>query len=107
MWRERKTKKKTKAEPSTPEPHQRIDRWLWHARIVKTRPLAASLVIAGYVRVNKKRVETSAHTIRKQDILTVAFPDTVRVLRVIDFTNRRDKAAVAVALYEEIKPSSP
>lgn len=73
---------------------------------MKARPLAASLVISGYVRVNKKRVETSAHTIRKQDILTVAFPGAVRVLRVIDFTNRRGKAAVAVALYEEIKPSS-
>lgn len=89
------------------EARQRIDRWLWHARIVKTRPLAASLVTSGYVRVNKRRVETPAYIIRKQDILTVAFPGTVRVLRVIDFTNRRGKAAAALYLYEEIKPSSP
>lgn len=73
---------------------------------MKTRPLAASLVISGCVRVNKKRIETSAYTIRRQDILTVAFPGTVRVLRVIDFANRRGKAEVAVTLYEEIMPSS-
>lgn len=107
MRREKKTKKKTKAEHSALEARQRIDRWLWHARIVKTRPLAASLVISGFVRVNKKRIETPAYTIRKDDILTVAFTGTVRVLRIIDFANRRGKAAAAVALYEEIKPSSP
>ena len=64
------------------------------------------MITSGYVRVNRKRIEAPAYTIRKQDILTIAFPGTVRILRVIDFTNRRGKAAAAVTLYEEIKPLS-
>jgi hypothetical protein len=31
---------------------QRIDKWLWHARVVRTRGAAAALADAGYVRVN-------------------------------------------------------
>jgi ribosome-associated heat shock protein Hsp15 len=65
------------------------------------------MLTSGFIRVNRKRVEAPAYAIRKDDILTVAFPGMVRVLRVIGFANRRGKAAAAVALYEEIKPSSP
>ena len=39
---------------------QRLDKWLWFARVVKTRPLAKALVEAGKVRVNRDRV-TSAY----------------------------------------------
>lgn len=99
-----KTKKKTTAEISVPAERQRIDRWLWHARIVKTRFLAASLVTAGYVRVNGRRVGTSAHFVRKEDVLTVALTGAVRVLRVIDYADRRGNAAAAATLYEEIEP---
>ena len=90
-----------------PEARQRIDRWLWHARLVKTRSLAVSMIASGHVRVNKKRVEAPAHFVRESDILTLAFPGRVRVLRVIGFADRRGKAAAAAALYEEIKPASP
>ncbi len=99
----RKTKKKTTPERFEPEARQRIDRWLWHARIVKTRSLAASLVASGYVRVNGKRTGSSAHAVRKDDVLTVALPRVVRVLRVIDFADRRGGAALAATLYEEIR----
>jgi ribosome-associated heat shock protein Hsp15 len=64
------------------------------------------MIVSGYVRVNKKRVEAPAHSIRRDDILTIAFPGRIRVLRVVDFADRRGKAAVAVVLYEEIKPAS-
>jgi ribosome-associated heat shock protein Hsp15 len=99
----KRTKKKAKAELSAPEDRQRIDRWLWHARIVKTRTLAASLVASGHVRVNGRRAETSAHAVRKNDMLTIALFSKVRVLRVVDFAGRRGDAALAATLYEEIK----
>lgn len=99
----RRTKKKTKAESFAPIERQRIDRWLWHARIVRTRTLAASLVVSGHVRVNGKRVETSAHAIRREDVLTLALPAKVRVLRVVGFSGRRGGPAIAAALYESVE----
>jgi ribosome-associated heat shock protein Hsp15 len=96
-----RAKKKTRVESFVER--QRIDRWLWHARIVKTRMLAASLVTSGHVRVNGRRVEASGHAVRKADVLTVALPSTVRILRVVDYSDRRGNATAANALYEEIK----
>ena len=99
----KRTKRKAKAEIAAAEARQRIDRWLWHARIVKTRTLAASLVASGHVRVNGRRAESPAHAVQKDDILTIALLSRVRVLRVADFSGRRGGAALAITLYEEIK----
>lgn len=98
----KKTKRKAKVEFAAREERQRIDRWLWHARIVKTRTLAASLVASGHVRVNGRRAESSAHAVHKDDVLTIALLSRVRVLRVVDFASRRGSAAFAITLYEEI-----
>lgn len=81
---------------------QRIDRWLWHARLVKTRTLAASLVASGYVRVNGRRAEQPARAVRAGDILTVALPSRVRVLKVTGILPRRPDAAGARLLYEPV-----
>ena len=40
----------------TPLERQRIDKWLWHARVVRTRTAAAALVERGHVRLNGARV---------------------------------------------------
>ncbi len=104
MNRARTTKKKTTAEPAA---KQRIDRWLWHARVVKTRKLAAMLVASGYVRVNGHRVTSPAHPVGCADVLTVALSGSVRVLQVIAFAERRDGAVRAAALYENLKPPAP
>ena len=84
---------------------QRLDRWLWHARIVKTRALAAALAASGYVRVNGRRIEAPARAVRPGDVLTIALPSAVKVLRIIDFAERRGGPATARRLYEEIGPS--
>jgi ribosomal 50S subunit-recycling heat shock protein len=42
------------------EARQRIDKWLWFARIIKSRSLAAKLVADGHVRVNSVRVSAPA-----------------------------------------------
>lgn len=104
MSRAKTTKKKATAEPAV---KQRVDRWLWHARVVKTRKLAATLVASGHVRVNGRRAENPAHPVGREDVLTVALPSIVRVLRVIDFADRRAGAAAAEALYENIKTPAP
>ncbi len=40
---------------------QRIDKWLFFARVAKSRSLAAKLAIAGRVRVNRDKIEQASH----------------------------------------------
>jgi ribosome-associated heat shock protein Hsp15 len=81
---------------------QRIDRWLWHARLVRTRAAAAALATAGYVRVNGTRVDGPGRMVRQGDVVTVALDRAVRVLKVRAFTERRGAASGDQDLYEEL-----
>jgi ribosome-associated heat shock protein Hsp15 len=81
---------------------QRIDRWLWHARLVRTRGAAAALAGAGYVRVNGIRIDAPGRMVRSGDVITVALERRVRVLKVCGFRERRGPAGSADTLYEEL-----
>ena len=81
---------------------QRIDRWLWHARRVRTRGAAAALAGSGYVRVNGDRVAAPSRQVRIGDVITVALDRAVRVLKVRGFVERRGPAGTAASLYEEL-----
>jgi ribosome-associated heat shock protein Hsp15 len=83
---------------------QRIDRWLWHSRLVRTRSLAATLAASGHVRVNGERVTAPARAVRVGDVLTVAFPGAVKVVRVRAFAPRRGQASTARDLYVDLSP---
>jgi ribosome-associated heat shock protein Hsp15 len=85
---------------------QRIDKWLWHARVVRTRSAAAALAVSGHVRVNGARVEAPAKPVRVGDVVTVALDVRVRVLKVTGFASRRGDAAAGQALYEDLAPLS-
>ena len=88
----------------TPEAgRQRIDRWLWHARLVRTRGAAAALADAGYVRINGARIDAPGRMVRAGDVITVALDRRVRVLKVTGFAERRGPAATATALYQDIE----
>lgn len=81
---------------------QRLDKWLWFARVTKTRTLAARLVKEGHVRVNARRVETPAKNIEPGDVLTIALERGVRVLRVMAPGERRKGFPEASLLFEEL-----
>ena len=81
---------------------QRIDRWLWHARLVRTRSDAAALAGAGYVRVNGMRIDAPGRMVRAGDVITVALDHRVRVVKVRGFRERRGPAGSGDALYEEL-----
>ena len=86
---------------------QRVDRFLWHARLVRTRTLAAKLTAAGQIRVNGKRIDAPGRGLKLGDVLTVAISRDVRVLKVIAFTERRGGSEVAGRLYEDLSPPTP
>ena len=82
---------------------QRLDKWLWHARIVKTRSSANELVVSGYVRVNGVRSTTPAHFIKIGDVLTIALDRRVRLWKVAAFAQRRGDASAARMLYVDME----
>ena len=71
--------------------------------MVKARTSAAALVESGHVRVNGARETSPGHAIKAGDVLTVALDRSVRVLKVIAFTERRGDATSARVLYEELQ----
>jgi ribosome-associated heat shock protein Hsp15 len=84
---------------------QRIDKWLWHARVVRTRPAAASLATSGRVRINGQRIDGAGRAVRAGDVVTVALDGCVRILKVASFVERRGSAELARRLYEELDRS--
>jgi ribosome-associated heat shock protein Hsp15 len=81
---------------------QRLDKWLWHARVVKARASAAALVQAGHVRINGVREKAPGHAVKPGDVVTVALDRSVRVLKVLGFAERRGDAAAAQVLYDDL-----
>jgi ribosome-associated heat shock protein Hsp15 len=82
------------------EGSQRLDKWLWFARVVKSRTLAAELVAHGKVRVNRVRAAKASQLLRPGDVLTLAHGGRVRILRVVAPGERRGPAVEARRLYE-------
>jgi ribosome-associated heat shock protein Hsp15 len=86
---------------------QRLDKWLWFARFVKSRTLAAKLVGDGFVRVNGQRTDNPAKGIAVGDVITVAAARTTAVVRVEALGMRRGPAPEARTLYTELAPTPP
>lgn len=85
---------------------QRVDKWLWHARVVRTRTAAATLAEHGGVRINGERVAAASRLVRAGDVVTVTL-DRVRVLKVLAFAERRGCARDASVLFEDLQPRQP
>ena len=83
---------------------QRIDKWLWHARVVRTRSAAAALASSGHVRLNGERVDAASRAVRAGDVVTIALDRSVRLLKVASFAVRRGSSTDGRALYEDMTP---
>ena len=86
---------------------QRLDKWLFFARMAKTRPLAVDLIRAGHVRVNGDKAKAPGKTVRPGDVLTIALSREVRILKVLGPGERRGPYPEARLLYEDLSPPSP
>lgn len=93
------------AEPARTSETQRLDKWLWYARIAKSRTLAANLIASGKVRVNREKISKPAQTIRTDDVVTVTVARRVRVVRMRAAGVRRGPAPEAQMLYDDLTPA--
>lgn len=71
--------------------------------MVKARTSAAALVEAGHVRINGVREQAPGHSVKAGDVLTIGLDRSVRVLKVVGFSERRGDAASARVLYDDLQ----
>lgn len=83
---------------------QRIDKWLFFSRAVKSRSLAAKLVVAGRVRINRDKAAQASDMVRLGDVLTITLERRIFVWKVLGTGSRRGPAEEARMLYEDMSP---
>lgn len=82
----------------------RLDKWLWAARIYKTRALAREMIEGGKVHYNGQRSKPGK-VVELNATLTIRQGNDERTIVVNDITEQRRPASEAVALYEETAES--
>ncbi len=85
----------------------RVDKWLWAARVFKTRSLAGAACDGGTVDVNDEAAKP-ARRVRAGDLVRVTLPrGRRRILKVAAVDDRRGSAEIAKALFEDLTPPEP
>jgi ribosome-associated heat shock protein Hsp15 len=84
----------------------RIDKWLWAARMFKTRSAASTACSAGHVKLGGDSAKASK-VVKAGDRIDVITPGGPRNLEVVGLADRRGTAAVAQALYVDHTPPPP
>ena len=69
--------------------NQRLDQWLWHVRIYKTRQIASKAIVSGNIKVNFNIISKTHYLIKVNDIIEIAINNKFRTLDILKFTNRR------------------
>lgn len=86
---------------------QRLDKWLWYARICKSRTQATNLCKSGVIRVNRNLISKPNQRLHVGDILTFILGQRVRIFRVVALGARRGPFTEAKGLYEDLSPTMP
>lgn len=83
---------------------QRLDKWLFFSRLVKSRALAQELIEAGFVRVNGQTVTQPSRSLKIGDRLDVALERRDVVLVVKAPGDRRGSPGEARLLFDDLTP---
>ena len=96
--------------PELPAETLRLDRWLWHARVFKTKA-AATRAVADGVRVTRtgqtQRCEKPGYGVRVGDTVALARGPRLIVYEVLALGERRGPPAEARTLYADHSPPPP
>ncbi|MTI43477.1 RNA-binding S4 domain-containing protein [Roseibium hamelinense] len=82
----------------------RVDKWLWYARVTKTRSLAQKLAAGGQIRLNKDKISSASKLVRVGDVLTITLDRRILVLKIQGLGVRRGPYTEARLLYEDLSP---
>lgn len=79
----------------------RIDKWLWAARIFKTRSIAADACKNGRVTINKVNVKPS-HTVKAGEVVSVKKPPITYSFKILKTIEQRVGAKLIPEVYENV-----
>jgi len=82
----------------------RLDKFLWFARLAKTRTFAQEVAGAGHMRISGRVVDRAHAPVRVGDVLSFPLHGRVRVIRVEALPARRGPAAEARLCYHDLSP---
>ncbi len=80
----------------------RIDRFLWWARIVRSRPAAQEIALAGHLRIDGRPIDRAHAGVAPGQVLSFALHGRVRAIRIVALPLRRGPPAEARACYEDL-----
>jgi len=87
-----------------PEGSMRLDKFLFFARLTKTRGWAQDVAHGGYVRIDGRRIEKDHAPVRPGNVVAFVTHDhKVRVIRVETLPSRRCSPAEAALCYTDLK----
>lgn len=84
---------------------QRIDKWLFHSRFIKSRALATKLVNANRIRVNGTKISKASYKLKIADILTFELNDRIMVIEILGINTTRRPYKEACLLYDDQSPA--
>ncbi|AJP73390.1 S4 domain-containing protein [Sphingomonas hengshuiensis] len=84
----------------------RLDRFLWFARLARSRSDAQAMCEKGTLRLDGRRIERSAAAVRVGSVIVFALRGTVHALRVEALPRRRGPPTEAAALYTPLEIQS-
>lgn len=83
---------------------QRIDKWLFFTRVVKSRSLAAKLCSSGRVRINRDKIDQASYGIKIGDVVVITLDRRILIYKVKELGERRGSFPEAQLLYEDLTP---
>jgi ribosome-associated heat shock protein Hsp15 len=87
------------------EGRQRVDKWLFFARVAKSRTLGGKFAIEGRVRINGEKATHAADIVKVGDVLTMTLERRILIYRIVQAGTRRGPAEEARTLYEDLTPA--
>lgn len=85
-------------------PSLRLDKFLWFARLAKTRSFAQQVAEGGHMRISGRTIDRAHVPVRIGDVLTFPLHNRVRVIRVEALPGRRGPAVEAQSCYSDLSP---
>ena len=82
----------------------RVDKWLWCARLYKTRTLAAEACAAGKIKLNESALKPSKE-LKVNDVLTVQLPQIRKTIQVKSLVGSRVSPAMVAEVFLDLTPA--